>query len=128
MKLVYIVLLVGILGLVLYSMNSAVKDMAPLDFPMKSEPTPRDITQYGVKVVEDDSGEPKLSSKHITVITPKKTRKGVGWDILHNKAPKTPPSPQTVLNEALKKGPSVPSGREILNIQLFGQPNTPERY
>jgi hypothetical protein len=79
MKLVHIVLLVGILGLVLYSINNTVKDVSP-PLVMKSE---RDITQHGVKVVEDDSGEPKLSSQK----TPRELRKHPEYDLIDLRTP-----------------------------------------
>ena len=126
MKLVHIIVLVGMLGLIIYLVTK----------PVKKEVKEEKIEEVEkIEIVEDEKIEivevetvkdVKIEPKSFD--SPKATRIGIGWDIFNNKAPGKTPSPQTKLARALKKGPSVPTPREILNIQLFGKPNTPPEY
>ena len=127
MKLVHIIVLVGMLGLIIYLVTKPVKkevkeEKIEIVEDEKIELKDEKIEIVEVETVKDVKIEPKSFE------SPKATRIGIGWDIFNNKAPGKSPSPQTKLARALKKGPSIPTPREILNIQLFGNPNTPPEY
>ena len=124
MKLVHIIVLVGMLGLIIYLVTKPVKkevkeEKIEIVEDEKIELKDEKIEIVEVETVKDVKIEPKSFE------SPKATRIGIGWDIF-NKGKS--PSPQTKLARALKKGPSIPTPREILNIQLFGKPNTPPEY
>ena len=57
-----------------------------------------------ITVQKDLSGEPKLVAPRPTYISPRKAKSGVAWDVMLNKPPGPPPSPQTEFAQALSRG------------------------
>ena len=71
-----------------------------------------------IAVVMDESGQPKLVAPKVappktpegapkkthSFTSPKRSNKGISWDVMLNQAPESPATPQTMLARALERG------------------------